>query len=91
VYLHAVPGHALGDIEVEESLAQRQATTKQVKDAGEEHPADMVDTIVEIDCQAARPLVFVDWATWGTKVGDQEQATYRHWNTTPCARQNWLC
>ena len=61
MYSHAVPRHALGDVEVEEDLAHRQATTKQVEDAGEEHPAHILDTVVEVDYEAARPLA--GWAT----------------------------
>lgn len=61
MYSHTIPRHALGDVEVEEDLAHRQAPTKQVKDAGEEHPADILDTVVEVDYEAARPLA--GWAT----------------------------
>lgn len=51
MYSHAVPRHALGNIEVEEDLAHWQATTKQIKDAGEKHPAYIVNTVVEVDCE----------------------------------------
>ena len=61
MYSHAVPRHAFGDVEVEEDLTHRHATTKQVEDAGEKHPADILDTVVEVDYEAARPLA--GWAT----------------------------
>ena len=56
MYSHAVPRHTLGHVKVEENLAHRYTTTKQVENAGEKHPADILDNVVEVDYGAARPI-----------------------------------
>lgn len=61
MYSHAVPRHTLCDVEVEKDFAHRHTTTKQVEDAGEEHPADILNAVVEVDYKAARTLS--GWAT----------------------------
>jgi hypothetical protein len=86
VYSHGVPRHAIGDVEVQKDLTHGQATTKQVENAREEHPTDIVDSVVEVDYQATRLL-----AGWGTQPRHSKWDTYTHWHTTACARQNWLC
>ena len=46
---HAILVGALGDVEVEEDLAHRHAATEQVEEAREKHPADILDSVVEVD------------------------------------------